>query len=93
MQPEGRLRVVGIGPGPSDWLTDEARRAIDGAGHVIGYYTYLSRLPNLAGKIVHGSDNRDELARASRNAAAVPIPSVADGASTYAALYRAKVTA
>lgn len=63
-QSEGRLRVVGLGPGPSDWLTEEARRAIDAAGHVIGYYTYLSRVQNLGGKVVHGSDNRDELARA-----------------------------
>lgn len=61
---EGRLRVVGLGPGPTEWLTEEARRAIDAADHVIGYYTYLARIPNLAGKVVHGSDNRDELARA-----------------------------
>jgi precorrin-3B C17-methyltransferase len=61
---EGCLRVVGLGPGPSSWLTEEARRAIDAAGHVIGYYTYLARVHSLAGKIVHGSDNRDELARA-----------------------------
>jgi len=61
---EGRLRVVGLGPGPAEWLTEEARRAIDAAEHVIGYYTYLSRIPDLAGKVVHGSDNRDELARA-----------------------------
>lgn len=56
--------MVGLGPGPTHWLTDEARCAIDAADHIIGYYTYLARVPNLSGKIVHGSDNRDEVARA-----------------------------
>lgn len=60
----GTLRVVGLGPGPSAWLTEEARRALSAAQHVIGYHRYLSRLPELEGKILHGSNNGDELERA-----------------------------
>jgi precorrin-3B C17-methyltransferase len=60
----GWLRVLGLGPGPSGWLTPEARVALEAADHVIGYHTYLARLPELAGKVLHGSDNGDELARA-----------------------------
>jgi precorrin-3B C17-methyltransferase len=60
----GWVRVIGLGPGPSAWLTDEASAALDAAEHVLGYHTYLARLPRLEGKVVHGSDNGDELARA-----------------------------
>jgi precorrin-3B C17-methyltransferase len=60
----GWLRVVGLGPGPSEWLTDEARAALHGAEHVLGYTTYHARLPALEGKLLHGSDNGDELSRA-----------------------------
>jgi precorrin-3B C17-methyltransferase len=60
----GSLRVVGLGPGPAAWLTEEARQALALARHVIGYHTYLARLPELEGKVLHGSDNGDELARA-----------------------------
>jgi len=60
----GSLRVVGLGPGPSAWLTEEASQALATAEHVLGYQTYLSRLPELAGKTLHGSDNGDELERA-----------------------------
>lgn len=60
----GWLRVLGLGPGPSEWLTDEARSALHAAEHVLGYGTYIARLPVLEGKQLHGSDNGDELARA-----------------------------
>jgi precorrin-3B C17-methyltransferase len=60
----GSIRVVGIGPGPQRWLTEEVRDALAQAEHVVGYHTYLARLPHLQGKVVHGSDNGDELARA-----------------------------
>jgi precorrin-3B C17-methyltransferase len=58
------VRVLGIGPGPLRWLTEEVRDALARAEHVVGYHTYLARLPQLEGKVVHGSDNGDELARA-----------------------------
>jgi precorrin-3B C17-methyltransferase len=38
--------------------------ALAHATHLIGYHTYLARLPLLKGKVVHGSDNGDELMRA-----------------------------
>jgi precorrin-3B C17-methyltransferase len=60
----GWLRVLGLGPGTSDWLTAEARATLDAAEHVLGYHTYLARLPELADQRLHGSDNGDELARA-----------------------------
>ncbi len=65
-QPEpGSLRVLGLGPGHDGWLTEEARAALGRAEHVVGYHTYLSRLPRLEGTVVlHGSDNGDELSRA-----------------------------
>lgn len=56
--------MLGLGPGRDGWLTAEARAALDGARHVVGYHTYLARLPELEGKVLHGSDNGDELARA-----------------------------
>jgi precorrin-3B C17-methyltransferase len=60
----GWVRVVGIGPGPERWVTPEVHSALAEATHVVGYQTYLARLPGLEGKVVHGSDNGDELARA-----------------------------
>jgi precorrin-3B C17-methyltransferase len=60
----GSLRVLGLGPGPSHYLTEETRLALGRAEHIVGYHTYLARLPPLAGKVLHGSDNGDELARA-----------------------------
>jgi len=60
----GWVRVIGLGPGPDAWLTDEAKAALDAAEHVLGYHTYLARLPRIDGQVVHGSDNGDELVRA-----------------------------
>jgi len=60
----GSVRVLGLGPGSVEQLTDEARHALERAEHVLGYHTYLARLPALEGKVLHGSDNGDELSRA-----------------------------
>jgi precorrin-3B C17-methyltransferase len=60
----GSVRVLGLGPGGAEQLTQEARSALERAEHVLGYHTYLSRLPALEGKVLHGSDNGDELGRA-----------------------------
>ncbi|SDR62317.1 precorrin-3B C17-methyltransferase [Rhizobiales bacterium GAS113] len=60
----GRLMVVGLGPGPAEWLTPEATRALAAAGDVLGYAPYLARLPQRQGQRRHASDNREELARA-----------------------------
>jgi precorrin-3B C17-methyltransferase len=60
----GFVRVVGLGPGASHWVTPETRSALDEADTIVGYHTYLARLALREGQAVHGSDNGDELARA-----------------------------
>ena len=60
----GSLRVVGIGPGPTEWMTEEVTTVLCAAEHVVGYHAYLARLPRREGSTLHGSDNGDELARA-----------------------------
>lgn len=60
----GSLRIVGLGPAGDAWLTDETRAALASAEHVLGYYTYLERLPPLPAATLHGSDNGDEIERA-----------------------------
>ena len=60
----GHLRIVGIGPGPADWITPEATRAIKSASDLVGYAPYLARLTLRPDQTVHASDNRVELDRA-----------------------------
>ena len=60
----GRLTVVGIGPGPADWVTPAASAALADAEVLFGYGPYLARLPTRAGQVRHASDNRQELSRA-----------------------------
>ncbi|MEO8178737.1 MAG: precorrin-3B C(17)-methyltransferase [Deltaproteobacteria bacterium] len=60
----GSLRVIGLGPAGAEWRTQEAERALAAAQHVLGYHTYLARLPALPAATLHGSDNGDELSRA-----------------------------
>ncbi|HEY6878283.1 MAG TPA: precorrin-3B C(17)-methyltransferase [Polyangiales bacterium] len=60
----GFVRVLGLGPGPSHWVTPEARNALDEADTIVGYRAYVSRLALREGQTVHGSDNGDELSRA-----------------------------
>lgn len=47
-QPRGRLSVVGIGPGRSEWRTPEVTRMITEAGDLVGYGLYLDLLGPLA---------------------------------------------
>ena len=61
---DGRLAVVGIGPGSAGALTPDAAAALRAADEYFGYGPYLDRLPGAAGKRRHASDNREELARA-----------------------------
>ncbi len=63
-QPEGWVTVVGLGPAGAQTLTPEAHAALAGATDVIGYDTYLARVPKRRGQRRHGSDNRVELDRA-----------------------------
>ncbi len=60
----GRLRVVGLGPGPAEWITPEATRTIEAASDIIGYAAYVARLAVRPDQTIHASDNRVELDRA-----------------------------
>ena len=60
----GELWVVGIGPGDAGTLTPDARAAIEGAGHVVGYRRYLDLVAGLLrGRAVHAYDLGEERAR------------------------------
>lgn len=59
----GRVTVVGLGPGGAETLTPEAHAALAEATDLIGYDTYLARVPHRRGQRRHGSDNRVELDR------------------------------
>ncbi|MFG1603982.1 precorrin-2 C(20)-methyltransferase [Actinoplanes sp. NPDC049265] len=61
---EGGVTVVGLGPGGAEWLTPEARAALAGADDVVGYVTYVERVPVVDGQRRHASDNRVEAERA-----------------------------
>ena len=56
--------IVGLGPGPADWMTLEARRAIAEASDIVGYSPYVDRLALRLAQRVHASDNRVEMRRA-----------------------------
>ncbi|MEV0291967.1 precorrin-2 C(20)-methyltransferase [Nocardia sp. NPDC050710] len=60
----GEVVVVGLGPGSADWTTPEVRRALDEATDLVGYTTYINRVPTRAGQRRHASDNRVESERA-----------------------------
>jgi precorrin-3B C17-methyltransferase len=62
----GSLRIVGLGPGSSDWITPEAALALEGATDIVGYEPYVARVPIRLGQRRHSSDNRDEMDRARR---------------------------
>lgn len=60
----GSLHIVGLGPGPAYWLTPEAAHALATASDIVGYHTYLQRVPVREGQRRHSFDNREELDRA-----------------------------
>jgi precorrin-3B C17-methyltransferase len=60
----GSLAVIGLGPGPAEWLTPEASALLAEATDIVGYEPYVARVPERAGLIRHASDNRVELDRA-----------------------------
>jgi precorrin-2 C20-methyltransferase / precorrin-3B C17-methyltransferase len=64
-QPDrAELLVVGLGPGPADWLTPEVSGALAEVDHVVGYGPYLDRVPQRPGLQRHASGNTVELDRA-----------------------------
>jgi cobalt-precorrin 5A hydrolase/precorrin-3B C17-methyltransferase len=61
----GRLAVVGLGPGEAAMMVPAVRREIDQAQDILGYETYVKMAgPLRPEQVVHGTDNREELARA-----------------------------
>ena len=60
----GSLAVVGLGPGPDDWLLPEAETALARATDLVGYLPYVGRVPERKGLARHASDNRVEMDRA-----------------------------
>ncbi|GGO16588.1 precorrin-3B C(17)-methyltransferase [Microbispora rosea subsp. aerata] len=58
------LLVVGLGPGPDDWLTPEAAAALAEVDHVVGYGPYVNRVPQRRGLTRHPSGNTVEVDRA-----------------------------
>ncbi len=58
------LLVVGLGPGPDDWLTPEASVALGAVDHVVGYGPYVARVPQRVGLTRHASGNTLEVERA-----------------------------
>jgi cobalt-precorrin 5A hydrolase / precorrin-3B C17-methyltransferase len=63
-QSQGKLTVVGTGPGSTQWMSPQVRATILAATDLVGYHTYLDLVKDLSvGKECHGSDNRVELDR------------------------------
>lgn len=60
----GRVRVIGLGPGPADWLTQEAAAALADVTDVFGYAPYVDRIPQRPGLTRHPSGNTVEIERA-----------------------------
>jgi precorrin-2 C20-methyltransferase/precorrin-3B C17-methyltransferase len=59
----GTVTVVGLGPGTSGWLTPETQEALQNATDLVGYQTYINRVPPRAGQRRHTSDNKVEIER------------------------------
>jgi precorrin-3B C17-methyltransferase len=56
--------IVGLGPGPAEWMTPEASAAVAAASDVVGYGPYVERLALRPDQCTHPSDNRVEMDRA-----------------------------
>jgi precorrin-3B C17-methyltransferase len=61
----GWLAIAGLGPGAAELVTPEVTETLAQATDLIGYAPYVARVAERAGLIRHGSDNREELDRAS----------------------------
>lgn len=60
----GQLTIVGLGPGAPELTTPAVTCALNSATDLVGYETYLARVPEVAGQQRHASDNRVEMERA-----------------------------
>ncbi|AKU17803.1 precorrin-2 C(20)-methyltransferase [Luteipulveratus mongoliensis] len=55
--------VVGLGPGPDEWMTPEVSQVLAEVDHVIGYAPYVNRVPQRPGLLRHSSGNTVEVDR------------------------------
>src|SRR6202012_1868639 len=60
----GWLAIAGLGPGIEELITPEVTRTLAEATDVVGYGSYVARVPKRSGLHRHASDNRGELDRA-----------------------------
>ncbi len=61
----GSLVIVGLGPGPIELLTPAATAALQAATDLVGYETYIDRIPKtIFSQRRHASGNRVEIDRA-----------------------------
>jgi len=60
----GTLAIVGLGPGAPELQTPQATAALQSATDLVGYGSYLARVPSRPGQARHTSGNGDELQRA-----------------------------
>lgn len=60
----GYVAVVGLGPGDDAWTTPEVRDELARATDIVGYTTYVNRVPVRPGQNRHASDNKVESERA-----------------------------
>ncbi|MDO5626849.1 MAG: precorrin-2 C(20)-methyltransferase [Mobilicoccus sp.] len=60
----GYVEVVGLGPAGEEWRTPEVSAALERATDIVGYTTYVRRVPAREGLVKHDSDNKVESERA-----------------------------
>jgi precorrin-3B C17-methyltransferase len=60
----GTLTIAGLGPGSEALVTPEVSAALASATDILGYAPYVARVAPRDGLILHPSDNREELQRA-----------------------------
>ena len=61
---QGKLAIVGIGPGAAEWMSPEVKALLQAATDLVGYKTYLDLVGTFAQGKRHESDNRVEIDRA-----------------------------
>ena len=83
-KPMGEVVVLGLGPGKAEWTTPEVSHELAQATDIVGYSTYVNRVPQRIGQRRHLSDNRVEAERSAlaldlaRNGARVAVVSSGD---------------
>jgi precorrin-3B C17-methyltransferase len=60
----GWLAIAGLGPGAEELITPQVTRTLAEATDVVGYRSYVTRVPERPGLTRHASDNREEIERA-----------------------------